>query len=86
MTEEQLKKGNTLTGQIVALKAHKKQILEYTNNLERIDIRIEHYNSQIIAVMLKPSLFIIDAARQMQFYLDELDKQVTALESELAAL
>jgi len=85
MTEEQLKKANELVNEIVSFKSHKETIIKYSANITNIQIFLEDWNSQS-KVRLRSPLFVISADRQMQFYLDELDKHVAKLEAELAAL
>lgn len=86
MTGETLKQANALTEQIIDLKKHKGQVMEYTDDLKSIKIGVNWAKNPNYYERLRPYLFVIAADRQMQFYIDEVDKMIAKLEAELAAL
>lgn len=86
MQEETLLKGNQITEKIKLLSNHKEKVLQITCDLKpsEIKIKLENYNCR--DVELFDDLFFVTKERQMQFYIDSIDKKVKELQEELDAL
>jgi hypothetical protein len=97
MNTDQLKRGNEITESIAKLKKHRKEVLEIlcgTNAPAYVSedkIEARHFEIKINCTTLGPvklakECFIIDPVRAMKIYLEEIDKEVAAKETEFSKL